>query len=70
MNHDELMTSPDAARFLKLEPQTLRSWRVQGRGPRYIRIAGTRVAYRRSELEQWLEDRTFQSTAEEGIRAL
>ncbi len=70
MNHDELMTSPDAARFLRLEPQTLRSWRVQGRGPRYIRISGTRVAYRRDELDRWISEREFGSTAEEGIGAL
>lgn len=69
MDHDELLKGPDAARYLKLEPQTLRSWRVAGRGPRFIRIGRTRVLYRLSDIERWLGERQFESTSQESASA-
>jgi predicted DNA-binding transcriptional regulator AlpA len=65
MDAHSLMTSPDAAHYLTLAPQTLRAWRVTGKGPRYHRIGGNRVVYRRADLDEWLAGRTFTSTSEE-----
>lgn len=47
----------DAAEYLGLQPQTLRLWRSQRRGPAYIKL-GTgrfaRVRYRVQDLDAWL----------------
>lgn len=37
---------------------TLKRWRRNGTGPRYIRIAHNRVRYRVADLEAWLDART------------
>ena len=41
---------------------TLAHWRSQGRGPAFIKI-GARVAYRGSDLNAWLEQRTIRPKA-------
>ena len=55
-----------AADLLGLKPQTLRKWRVTGGGPPYVRLGG-RVAYRRADVDAWIADRTFTSTAAETV---
>lgn len=35
---------------------TLLRWEARGRFPRRIRMAGTRVAWLKSDVERWLED--------------
>ena len=37
---------------------TLAVWRTEGRGPAYIRLARTKVVYKGSDLNEWLEERT------------
>lgn len=37
---------------------TLLRWEAAGRFPRRIRMAGTTVAWLKSEIDQWLEDRS------------
>ena len=34
--------------------ETVRRWRLQGRGPRFVKI-GSMVRYRTSDIETWLE---------------
>ncbi len=60
-----------AANRIGVEPQTMRAWRCRGVGPRYIRVGGPRgrCYYDVDELEQWLADRTFQSTSEEAEKS-
>ena len=53
----DLLTTPQAAAMLGRNPQVLADWRHQKRGPRYIKIEKA-VRYRRSDIEQYLEDRT------------
>lgn len=43
-----------AAEMLGLSRGTLANWRVEGRGPRYIK-SGKHVLYRVCDLEAWLE---------------
>ena len=64
-----LLQTAGVAVILGVKPQTLRKWRLQGRGPRYIRLGGPtgRVAYRRSDIDSWLDARTFESTAAETV---
>jgi hypothetical protein len=49
----ELIGSTQAAELLRILPQTLAVWRVEKRGPRYLKI-GRKVFYRRSDLCAWL----------------
>jgi hypothetical protein len=41
------------AAYLRLHPNTLRSWRTHGVGPHHLKL-GTGIYYRRSELWRWL----------------
>ena len=56
------LTTPQAAAYLGLRPATLEQWRWSGRGPRFIKL-GRACRYRLSDLEQFIESRTFSSTA-------
>jgi len=65
-----LLRSTEAAKEIGIKDQTLRKWRLLGKGPRYIRLgvgATSPVAYRREEIERWLESQTYQSTTEETV---
>ena len=41
---------------------TLAHWRSEGRGPRFIKL-GAKVAYRGSDLNEWLASRTVEPRA-------
>jgi predicted DNA-binding transcriptional regulator AlpA len=65
---ERFLSTKELAALLGLKPQSLRAWRLRGDGPRYIRLGqGTRapVTYRWSDVEEWLDARTFNHTAEE-----
>jgi len=44
----------DVARYIGCSPATLRTWRVQGRGPKYVKRG--RVWYWREHVDEWLRD--------------
>ena len=54
MAEHELLTSDEAASFLRVPRGTLNDWRYRGTGPRGYRI-GKRVLYVRSELLDWVK---------------
>lgn len=69
-NAETILPTAEAAEYLSRQSQTLRKWRLSGVGPRYIRMGRglrARVGYRLSDLEAWLEARTFDSTSQETI---
>ncbi|WP_363800067.1 helix-turn-helix domain-containing protein [Lysobacter firmicutimachus] len=47
------MKVEQAAKYLGLAEQTLSNMRIQGRGPRYLKL-GSRVFYTRADLDQYL----------------
>ena len=49
-----LLTTAEAEMLLRLKPHTLRQWRVQGKGPSYIK-SGRFVRYSKSDLELWAD---------------
>ena len=53
-NTDALLSPTDLARLVRVAPITLAGWRVQGRGPTYIKV-GRLVRYRRSDVQGWLD---------------
>jgi len=63
----QVLTGPQAAELLGVQEQTLRAWRVQGRGPKYIRYGGPRgrVRYAPQDVDDWLAGQKFRSTSEE-----
>jgi excisionase family DNA binding protein len=62
-----LLCTKEAARLLGVHHNTLCKWRIRGIGPRFIK-AGTTVRYRRSDIEAWLQSRTYENTTEYGGR--
>ena len=65
-----LLSTAQAAEYLSLRPQTLRKRRLTGDGPPYIRLGDrpkARVAYRLEDLEDWIAQRTWRSTAAETV---
>lgn len=63
--HDLLDTKAAAPR-VGVSPGTLENWRHLGLGPRFIKSHGIRgkVLYDPRDIEDWLSERRFQSTAE------
>jgi predicted DNA-binding transcriptional regulator AlpA len=50
---NSLLTEQDVAKQLHVSLAALRRWRLEGRGPRFIKV-GSLVRYRPEELEQWV----------------
>ena len=66
----QLLSSVQTAQLLGVKPQTLRLWRLQGKGPRYIRLGDSpkaKVGYSESDILDWLNARRFSSTSEESV---
>jgi predicted DNA-binding transcriptional regulator AlpA len=63
----DYFTTSELAGELELAENTLRVWRVQGRGPKFLKL-GSRVVYRRSDIEEWLSASTYHNTSEVGAR--
>lgn len=61
MNTD-VLTTAEAARYVRLSKPTLERFRLTGEGPLYAKLGGA-VRYRRTELDQWLESRLLASTS-------
>jgi hypothetical protein len=53
---DGRMDVSNAAKYVGLSRKTLEMYRVQGRGPRFIKKG--RVFYRKSDLDGWLNEET------------
>lgn len=48
-----LLTEREAAELLSISPFTLRTWRLRGTGPRYVRI-GAAIRYSCVDLEAFI----------------
>ncbi len=60
---EELLTTKQAAAFLKVSPKTLERMRVEGGGPVFVKV-GRLVRYRRSDLLAFIDSNVFGSTSE------
>ena len=65
MNHAPPKTvrlkGPEAAEYLGLSHSSLEKMRLQGRGPRYLKLGG-RVFYRRADLDAYLDAAVVETT--------
>ena len=48
-----LLTEQDVARQIKVSLASLRKWRVERRGPQFVKV-GALVRYRPEDLEEWM----------------
>lgn len=53
MSHDNALTQKQAAAYLGISPDTLRTWRRFGRGPKFVMIGKKCVRYRLEDLEAY-----------------
>lgn len=66
MNYtDPVLTTSEAADYLRVSERTLIRWRVHRRGPMWT-YAGRQVRYRRADLDAYLAGRTCEPVAEAG----
>ena len=57
----EVLTLKETSTYLRVPIATLRSWRSRGTGgPRSFKLAG-RVAYLRSDVENWIQEQYQES---------
>jgi predicted DNA-binding transcriptional regulator AlpA len=67
---DNLLSPHQTAKLLGLTEASLQRMRTEGRGPIFLKVGKRRVAYRESDLRQWLARRTATSTADARERGL
>ncbi|WP_353507374.1 helix-turn-helix transcriptional regulator [Gimibacter soli] len=54
-----LLTTDEAAEYLNLSPNTLRTWRCRrSDGPSYVKLGARVVRYRDIDLEKWMKNNT------------
>lgn len=58
-----VLDTAKAAEYLQLAQGTLERFRVQGDGPRFMKL-GRAVRYRQADLDEWMESRIVSSTSE------
>ena len=58
----DVLTTNEAAHYLRLGKPTLDRFRLTGEGPLYAKLGGA-VRYRRADLDKWLESRLVASTS-------
>jgi excisionase family DNA binding protein len=58
----QLLTTAEAAEYLRLKPHTLENMRWQGTGPFFLKLGG-RVFYRRADLKQWCDQARRRSSS-------
>ena len=63
----ELIDEVHASTILKVSTRTLQAWRVQGRGPIFIKV-GRSVRYRLEDVHAFVNENVHQSTSEKGYR--
>ena len=70
MPDDDLLSAAEAGVLLggasrPLSYQTLANWRTAGNGPKFTRLNGRMIRYRRSDLQTWLAQQgRYASTSE------
>ena len=54
--NDSVLRASQAAEYLGLKPRTLANWRSLRTGPAFIKIGNHAVGYRKSALEEFLQN--------------
>ena len=51
---EPLLNESEAAAFLSVSVKLMQNWRWRGEGPRFVRLGGRLVRYRRADLEAFV----------------
>lgn len=62
---DKLFTPAQTAEHLCVSEMTLRKWRWEGKGPRFIKL-GRKVAYKKQDICDWVDGQSRSSTSDTG----
>lgn len=62
--NEVLLIEQEVAPILRVSIRTLQKWRVNGKGPPFIRVSARAIRYRRNDLDGWIERRLRKSTSE------
>ena len=54
---DDMLTLPEICEELNVSRSTFYDWRAKGRAPRCIKLPNGDLRIRRSDLDNWLDDR-------------
>ena len=60
-----MLTTHEASDYLRLSRRTLERLRVEGTGPKFVKMGRRSIRYRQSDLEGWLTARSVRSTSEQ-----
>ena len=68
---DPCMRTPEAAKYVALAESTLTKMRLKtdGSGPPFVKLGSRAVAYRKADLDRWLEARVRRSTSDKPMAA-
>ncbi len=66
MTQNDVLTTIEAARYVRLGKPTLDRFRLTGEGPRFAKLGGA-VRYRRSDLDDWIASRLVASTSSKAV---
>jgi len=61
---DRMIDEHEAGKFIGYTIRALQNWRLRGGGPKFIKVSGRSVRYRRRDLIEWAESRLVASTTE------
>jgi predicted site-specific integrase-resolvase len=64
---DAIRNEVEAAEYLGISPRTLQRWRVQGFGPKFVKL-GKKVGYTDRDLADYVNSSRRQSTGQERPR--
>ncbi|OYU51809.1 MAG: hypothetical protein CFE27_10020 [Alphaproteobacteria bacterium PA1] len=53
----EIVRPAEAALVLSVSLSLLKKWRAEGTGPRFVRLGGRAIGYRRADLSNWISAR-------------
>lgn len=65
---DQLLNESAASQLIGFSVRSLQGWRVKGGGPRFVKIGGRSVRYRRRDLIAWAESNLCANTSEAQAR--
>jgi excisionase family DNA binding protein len=57
-----MLSTEEAAKYCGLSKRTLEKWRVEGGGPRYVKL-GRSVRYRPTDINEFVESAVRRSTS-------
>lgn len=52
----DMLTTPQAAKLIGRSAVSLRRWRMEGRGPEYVKVNASVVLYDRKDVEAWCRE--------------